>query len=685
MLVTREQLLAEKARRQKMSIPPSSPKEPEITPKKSSALDTAGHAALGGLHGVSYGAYPKAVGAAGAAIYSMLGDKNIPKELRNLTWEQRQDLIRDMSRKADIEASERSPLAYGAANIAGSLAAPTPLKGIGLAGALKKGAAYGAAYGAGTTDTGLSDTATSAGMGALTGAPLGAAGHYLSSAISPLAKRLPKTLRDLVAKNRQKPNQEALDILALAEKEGIPLSEAQVTKDFGKAWQEEEARLGKRGIAEQIRSKNLANIQKEKLAEYMTNIESQVGGRFTEKGAHAREGLSKITDAALEEKKAIKEAYDIAKLNISSVSRDDVKVLPRAIRQNLEDEVIHSPIAQQKVKFLNDMIKKSEDLPLNRMEMWRKGVNRSLREVPRGGEDEAGLTLVKREYDKWLDEVIQKSLNNGDEAALEQFKKARSLRAEFGKKYSASHSNEFGKKFVAEMIDITEKAPSTLTNENVVNRAFGASKLGFDKGAANVVMEIEKLSPEAGQQFKLEATRKILAPLFEGEAVRYSNNLKDLLKNQPALMRSIFTTDQITQLKDAGRLGMSIHVPPKSRINPSGSAHGLIAKSWGKIMDLPVIKHAWEVVRPTAIESSPDILRKKILSTPLVEQKTPLVPRALSQIGTTTIMDSMIDNKERLSQERSRVSKKRGGNVNAIVMTKRQSLLDTLRKIRGEQ
>lgn len=70
---------------------------------------------------------------------------------------------------------------------------------------------------------------------------------------------------------------------------------------------------------------------------------------------------------------------------------------------------------------------------LRLIETYRKDLNASLAKTK--PEDRRALSIIKGEYDAWVDDVVAAKLFDGDEAGFGDLKEARRLWAQYSKKY----------------------------------------------------------------------------------------------------------------------------------------------------------------------------------------------------------------------------------------------------------
>lgn len=509
----------------------------------------------GALDAITLGAYPKIVGRIGSLINPELG----------------YEAIRDVGREQNELAAKQHPYANLAGSIVGSAALPFPARSIKQAAGL--GALYGAGYGLGSSDEGPTNTVTSddvanavynAGLGGIAGA----AGYGL--------------LNKMLGKNAG-PSPEAAERLRLSKEFDIPLTRGEALNDPAAYLKEEAALQGRLGDSNQKLLKEFNDRRLEKFKTQAENLRSNIGGgnEFIEKGGNLEQPIRDLKDVARNEKERYSQLYKEATQGVSNVSKQDFNIFNEQIAQDLSASVLtpdNVPGAYAELKSLEKLIEnQSTDIDFKKLEAWRQGVNRSYRSAMKSGNEQEAFALsqIKNKFDGFIDGAIEKSLESGDFNSLSKFKQARELTAQWHQKYTPKNPTEYGKKFIKDILDNEKLSDTPYTNEQIVNKIFGTSELGFKPESAAIVKELKsRMSPEDFNSVKLEAAQKLIAPLLKNtpNVQTYNNNLHKFIRSNPTLAKELFPKSDLKALTDLGALGTTLFSRPKSNMNPSGTA-----------------------------------------------------------------------------------------------------------------
>lgn len=551
--------------RKKESVSPARPQRNQDS-RKVSALESFGR---GALDSASLGFGPKIIGAIGAPIIGkarpdLFGEKGYKELYREL---------RDTARGQQQEAAEQNPYTSLAANFLGAGGLPWGA-GTSIKNAAKLGGLYGTGQAIGSNDEGeVGSFDANDFINALAGGGTGAL--FGGATQGALNKFLPK---------RTPPSADALERLNLSQELDVPLTKGQVTQNPGELLQEEAALKGRLGNKNYENVKQFQDISNQKFEEAVKSKRSTLGGgqEFISKGAAAREAVEQIQEDALKARKEYSKLYQEAKQNVAKVSTSDLKEFPKLVTEDLEKAALtvdNAPKAFNELKSLNSILGE-ETVDLNRLEAWKQGLNRSIREVARGGQEEYALKQLSQKFDGYLDGIIEKALTEGDVEALSKLKQARKLAASWHDKYKAKDSSEFGKKFIEEIVENALYSREPFSDEMLVNKIFGMSALGFKPESANVIRELQKnLSSQDFNKIKLEAANKILSPLLRGQTpnvTTYRNNLKKFLEDNKSVSSALFSKDEMKDLVKLSKVGDAAFTRPRSLINPSGTAEVIL-------------------------------------------------------------------------------------------------------------
>jgi len=152
--------------------------------------------------------------------------------------------------------------------------------------------------------------------------------------------------------------------------------------------------------------------------------------------------------------------------------------------------------------------------------------------------------LLKREYDRWLDDSIDNALVTGDKEALAAIKEARSLRAEFGRRFEGDADVD---NFIGTMIE-QDKTPDEL-----IGVALGASQVS-KAGAARYVDRLKVATnndPEVLGALKaahlMRLTQGKTGEVLGMQAIR--SNILAAEQNTPSVLRSLYEPAEWAQIK----------------------------------------------------------------------------------------------------------------------------------------
>lgn len=518
--------------------------------------------ARGVLDGVSLGAAPKMVGAGLAPILKfarpdLFGDQSLGE-----IYEEARDMMR-----ADTEKSAKeNPLTSFAGTLTGSAILPFPVKT--LKGSFALGGGYGLTQALAKNDEGevgqiTQDDLINAVPSGLLGGTLGVIGTGVANYFG---KSIPK-------------DEEALKTFDYFRNLDIPVTKGEVTGNPNLLRQEEAAikgRLGERAATDLAQFKDL---QTEKFQNAVNKIRNNIGGgeEFISKGSAAGEAIEHLTKNAIDERTQFSKLYQEAKQNIAEFKPEELRDFIKFTADDFENSALsidNVPKAFSELKSLDNILSK-DSVSLNSLEAWRQGLNRAIREVAPGGQEEFALKKVSKQFDGYLDGAIEKALKTGDSSALEKFKEARGLAASWYDKYTSGDKSEFGKKFLEDIVDNARFSREPFSDEMLVNKIFGTSELGFTPQSASVVNELKKiLSEEDFSKLKLEAAQKLISPLLDStpRLDKYNTNLSKFLSSNKTLATSLFKEDEIKELQELGKYGSKIFTREKSILNPSNTA-----------------------------------------------------------------------------------------------------------------
>jgi hypothetical protein len=500
--------------------------------KKQSKIESA---ARGALDTASFGFSPKISGAAASLIVRQLYPELFQDQSFGETYKEGRNYLRGQNE----EAFRQNPLSYLTGGLVGGLV--SPVKGAGatnLASRVKRGAVLGGLYGLGSSDTGevgeiepsnFLDISQSAAVGSLANALLPPALRgvwYVGDKLTP----------EFV-------------------KKGI----ASVGSYLGK----------KLNLAPQQR--HALEVFKEPVIskEQKTITELAKNATYLEKGSLTAPAIEKIRNQQGVDYGQAHNAYERAKSNVGSLDIKQIKKFIPEIKKELVTESI-DPSTHQKtyafMKSFNSILgkgapKNAIGIDFQRLEGWRKQLTKAASREPDGAE-RYGLNQLKKGYDTFIENNIEKALLNGDEKILNSYKSARESWKLFKQTYTAGHKDEYGKKFIQDIIN-NGRSQEPYSDEMIANKIFGSNKIGFKSQAINIVNELEShlgaQSPEFNN-LRLEGLNKVIRPLLESgdnkaAAInKYNLNLKDSLP----VLKKLLPKPVIDELEYLGKNGAKL-------------------------------------------------------------------------------------------------------------------------------
>lgn len=372
---------------------------------------------------------------------------------------------------------------------------------------------------------------------------------------------------------------------------GVPLTRGQRSLDPAQLSFEDSARVGMRGNKAQRTLLNFQDdVQRPAVDAAKDALEESVGPLDGRAGGVIKQGVREAEQVADE---AVGAAYEA--VGDATLSADGVRGLFLSMKQITRSTEFDNTLPET-AKVLTEINKalrtvqkavkgtggiRLKDVDLNRLEQMRRRLNTHLGSAQ--GSDKRQVTLIKRQFDDYIDTAVQNALFSGDEQAISALKNSRGLFSEYAKKFRANpqkarsgRGTVDGDKPGKIIEKIVEADPS---DTEVVNAIFGASGINNSAGGAMVRRFREILGPESEgwAAIRREATRRIFqSSRINGKdylsADKSLTALDKALEKSPEMMKSLFTKEEIGTLRR-----FLVHIKrtqadmPKSRENPSGT------------------------------------------------------------------------------------------------------------------
>lgn len=303
--------------------------------------------------------------------------------------------------------------------------------------------------------------------------------------------------------------------------------------------------------------RDAASRNADQLDTALETITTQVGGRpAVTPGEMASGAANRLRSQADALDVQISDAYQAAGQGArTAVSADAVRGLPRILQTSVADfapNEVSTPITAktlQQIKLATDTLMggsegaRTAGVTLKALETQRRILNNNINAATNNA-DRAAMVKIKREFDAWMDEAVDTALVSGDASALDAMKKARGLRAEFGRRFEGSADTD---RFIAGLLD------GTRTPEELVNIALGASQVSKAGGARF----IERLRAAAADDPEVIGNLRAAhflrltrgndgQPLQMGQIVR---NIRSTEYNNASVLRALYEPEQWTEIR----------------------------------------------------------------------------------------------------------------------------------------
>ena len=379
-------------------------------------------------------------------------------------------------------------LASKGVTLAGRTAGKGLLPKIG-AGAVE-GAAYGGAIGAGHADSG--ERLTGAANGALIGA---ATGGLIEGSIGAAGAGV-RAYRNRGAAASQVVD-EASKRTADAAEMGIDLSRGQATRDFAAETFESDAITGGRGQAAQRILQRQRDKQTGQVNAALDKVQDGLANSTVDDPFDAAMNVqSAVRSRSQALKREAGELYDRVGKSGTQVDVKAVDDLAPRIWQAMDDAdgvlgnvvVDHMPVAKTLYAKLGNLKQRVPDGAVSLDVAGIEKLRQSFSKAKGSGADESRVIgSMKREFDGWFEDTVDKALMSGDPSVLDDLKKARTSYAQY---MSIKKSpTQIVRKMADESADSVE----------IANWLLGSAKLGGRQNNAAVVREIKDLIGDDSQ------------------------------------------------------------------------------------------------------------------------------------------------------------------------------------------
>lgn len=193
---------------------------------------------------------------------------------------------------------------------------------------------------------------------------------------------------------------------------------------------------------------------------------------------------------------------------------------------------------------------------------------------------------LKDQFDGFLNDVVEKGLMTGDQEALDTLKTARGLWRDLRTKYD----NDGIVGMLIEFDPATKTYVPSLNPEGASRTLFNATDIGYKKGADRAAKALKETlgadSPE-WLQLKQEAVMRLLRSqetgnvrdaagnlTFSGD--KFSTAFRKAMRESESLMKTLFTPEEISQLRQFERVALQATNRRTGAVNYSNSGEKML-------------------------------------------------------------------------------------------------------------
>lgn len=442
---------------------------------------------------------------AGGLAYGARATINKVRDMRGQPIQQTaaeaRDNTTDLFRASLKDEQQSRPVLSTAGGIVGGVASPAS-RAAGRMGPLTGGAAIGSAYGFNSAEGGIQDRLPSAALGAGTGA-LGAKigerlGAFLGARLSPVGRKFMQQQGD--RQNR-------------ASEFGVKLTRGQATGDDIQISFEDAAAKGALGQGPREVLNPAFRDQATQLREAGRSLAGETVETLNDAGAVISAGVKRAEQSA---KQAVDAAYAAAREFDAKLSAEFIPQLSRAAQGGMSEDVLAyfvqagdeaagrfpaTASAMKSVQRLTSELVENTTanqrpvaLDFARIENTRSLLTKLANDaVP---EDARQVRRIKAALDGWLDNAVEDALFEGDPAFLQAYKRARSLRTEYGRRFAFLPEKVPGERVLAQIV--ARDADEVQT----ISYLLGRSKAGFTESSAKAASTLREVLGETSEEFQ---------------------------------------------------------------------------------------------------------------------------------------------------------------------------------------
>lgn len=384
---------------------------------------------------------------------------------------------------------------------------------------------------------------------------------------------------------------------------GIRLTRGQRTGDIGQIAKEQDILDVGRGTRAAQRLTDFVDEQTTDIRKAAERLQAKLSGGRTQVEGQPEFGgamIESVRNAANVAKRRISDAYDAANLADPDLTLDNLEGLTQSVMKGLREgkRVVDpklTPATMQAMRELRRLQRMGrgktaivrdpetgvriaggertlKPVMLQRFETARRKLN-SLIDTADNPTDQANVIAMKSSMDDWLDNAVDSGLMSGEGEAVDLLKKARGLRADFGRKFQTAKQQADAD--AGRLIDRIIK--TDVTNVEAADYVFGRSAIGENASAMRVTERMRDIFGEDSQQWNAireAAFRRILfGPKEKGMQKmgrqNIVNSITDAVENRgKQLVGRLFDPEEIAEMK-AFRDAVQATIPPARTTNPS--------------------------------------------------------------------------------------------------------------------
>lgn len=376
----------------------------------------------------------------------------------------------------------------------------------------------------------------------------------------------------------------------------------------------------------QFRQLNDANT--EAVGNALADITQRFGGRAAQAPAEMADSAAVgLRQQAGQLRSQVDDAYDaVRNASTTAVTPEAVIAIPARMRQAVREFDINPQTTPATARALEQIGSASQAITANPAGGSVKGVTLRALEAQRrilgnavgtaaNPTDRAAMNALKSEFDGWMDQAIDASLATGEREALELLKTARSLRAEYGRRFEGGADSD---KFIAGILD------GTRSPEELVNIALGAGQVS-KSGAARFIDRLRTAAadnPEVigglrGAHFTRMTRGNNGEALTPGQIVR---NIRSTEYSNASVVKALYAPEQWSEVR---RFAAALEplVARGDFAKSSGSAERLVRAFMDQFVpNVPLVGNALSGIR-----GGMDAIRAgRAINAPVTAAPTPL-------------------------------------------------------------